>query len=188
MEQVGACPSLVSFLCTHRRPGQSDTDVSERRENVSHSPGVAERHGFALDSWTSRPPRNTMRNMCTDNWGRASPSFLVQLNQPLFRDQNVLLLGILLQCKKYNSVEQTRTTCVLRCWLNCQMASIEALLSVTNRNSTIPRRRGSRPLFASCHVSLPHNKQTQKTIVVKLGQFPRMIKSNWTKNVGERLL
>ena len=70
---------------------------------------LQERRGCALDSRTSRPPRHTMRNICTrvrDSWGRASTSFSVQLNPPIFRDQNVLVLGILLKCKKKTKIQQ----------------------------------------------------------------------------------
>ena len=168
---------FLSFFCTHHRPGQSDADDSERRENGSNSPGEAERHGRALDSWTSRPPRNTMRNMCTrvrDKMGTCVSIVFSPIEPTLISWQTYSLHGILLESKKkrtYNSLEQKRTICALRCWLNCQMASIEALLSLRNKNSTIPRRRGTRPLFVSCHVSLPHSKQDQ---------FPRMVASNLT--------
>ena len=40
-----------------------------------------------------------------------------------------------------------RTIYVFKCWLNCQLASCEALLSFEKKTSTIQRHRGARSLF-----------------------------------------
>ena len=47
--------------------------------------------------------------------------------------------------------KQKRTLCVFKCWLNCQMASCEALLSLEKKKtSPIQRHHAARSLFASC--------------------------------------
>ena len=55
--------------------------------------------------------------------------------------------------------EQKRTICVFKCWLNCQLASVEALPVTQKEPSTIQRRRGARSLFCvqSCKNDIRRN-------------------------------
>ena len=72
--------------------------------------------------------------------------------------------------------EQNRTLCVFKCWLKCQLASFEALLSLekkTHRRSKAIVERG--PCFASCRT---------RTICVEIGP-PSFLVSHQTSPVQE---
>ena len=124
--------------------------------------------------------------------------FFVSLNPP-FRDQRFLLRCISLpilpqisqnnernirpKCKKktkHTAVlnKQKRTIGEFKCWLNCQLASFEALRSLekNHRQSNAIAERG--PFFASCRT---------KTISVKLRIFLGFFVSHRRNMSGKRV-
>ena len=150
---------------------------------------ITSNFGWRLGSTSSRHSAATAastKSYASKKQGCLSPSFFVQLN-PFFHDQFYSFTGHVVanptthftsqkkergiwpKCKtirKYNGVffEQKRTICSFKCWLNCHLASFEALLSLEkkkHRRSNAIVERG--PFFASCRT---------KTIIRQIAQFP----------------
>ena len=55
-----------------------------------------------------------------------------------------------------------RTVCASKCWLSCQLASFEALLSLEKKPSTVQRHRGPRSLFCV----LSHKNEIRQNCVI----------------------
>ena len=71
--------------------------------------------------------------------------------------------GIRPKCKKYENTtvfnKQKRTSCVFKCWLNCQLACFEALLSLEKKNIDDPTPPWSAVLFLRL---VTHKRYTSK--------------------------
>ena len=77
--------------------------------------------------------------------------------------------------------QKTCTVCVFKCWLNCQLASFEALLSCRLKKSQRPNAIVERsPFFVSC--------RTQKQYPSKLRNLLCLLVSHRTNLSGKRIL
>ena len=93
------------------------------------------------------------------------------------------------QCKKNKKIQECstnkkRTICAFECWLNCQLASCDALPSLENKPSTIQRHRGARSLILRLVVQKRYSSKLGNFCVFSyhIGQTCAVKEFSWSRN------